>query len=317
MYSKYFVSVFLASLFRVTHARNSVGHSDRGGLSEDQPAPGITAEDNDYDYDYDYDDDNNDDDMLQSTTYVSYDFDKPIAVNFINQDTNNVTHEISLDKYNKEDMSWLETSMWTGLCNDQESWNSTCAPEKTGQVEFNGGLPTKNYDDGWPLNPGFLYGACVWNVSLDELGKDNYTKIGGCLYFDVNEIPEKAMTKAKITVPSKKKYADGETIAGIGFNTKLNYQNQWMGLYNVSQVDEFNESGVLDGDNDSGWVITGCNDIGENLPDNGCEIKKKKGEVDIIVDTNGETGKYKLCIVFTWNPPYEYFSCDKKKITIK
>lgn len=247
----------------------------------------------------------------ESLVYTNYDFDTPIPFGYVNPNAQK-THEIVIDKYWR-DWNWAHTSMWGSLCGDgQDSWNTTCVPKDTNSIELNGKLPNLGYGDSWPLNPGFFYEACIYDYAEDAFGNEISTKIGGCNFFNINKIPQKAINKAKLTIPEENKYDAGDEIK-VQFKTKINYLNQWIGLVVKNEADLMSPDRIPD---PLSYIYTGCGSAKGDLAKYLCSKQKKKGTVTLSTE-DLESGKYYICLSFTNNPPHTAFKCAKEVITIK
>ena len=197
--------------------------------------------------------------------------------------------------------------LWSSLCGDQVSWNTTCDPTIEGDVRFRIAAPDQSSNGEFPLNPGD-YKSC-----LMEDREEPYTEIE-CIDFNVFPFPDTVSHTSSVT-PNKTIYEYDETI-DAKFYATVPTVNAWIGLFPADQVGK--KITELPS-KPANWVYIGCNNQDGNQPvSKYCNIRKADSSVQLnstkfTVSSDWpikETGKYKLCLSYFNNPPYTEFACS-------
>eukprot|EP00588_Corethron_pennatum_P012560 CAMPEP_0194280194 /NCGR_PEP_ID=MMETSP0169-20130528/16207_1 /TAXON_ID=218684 /ORGANISM="Corethron pennatum, Strain L29A3" /LENGTH=306 /DNA_ID=CAMNT_0039024827 /DNA_START=61 /DNA_END=981 /DNA_ORIENTATION=- len=250
---------------------------------------------------------------------ANYDFDTSIQLRFSKQTSE--TSWVEIFKYTDATGNYTE-SLWMTFCGDQDELSCTPSERESGIVTIGagGGIPNQMSGEQWPLNPdsplsasqNIFYEACIYDT-ID--GEDEY--LGQCLEFTISNIPTSAVEDAKVRSVKKGAFFIGDKIE-TKFNTKINYSNQWVGLFKKGKNNNPSGPEGLESDGEAIGYYTGCNskegDQGEG--NYLCSEQKRIGTVDIDT-TDLARGKYYLCLVFTNNAPYDYYKCATKVITLR
>lgn len=239
-------------------------------------------------------------------------FGKAIRIGFENENAT-LTNFLAIYKH-FEDPETSETSiLWSGMCGDQTSWNTTDCPEQeSGVVNFGVKDPYQGSDGYFPLNTG-KYKVCLMD------GDDVPYDVLKCKIFKVKSI-KKYIADTKVTL-TKTSFGYDEPIGAETF-APARVPNTWVGIYNASSiVDGMTELP------DEGpwtpwyWIYAACNNQVGNQPESEyCSLRKKKNDISLEAETQDsyygywpvDPGAYVLCLSYFMNPPYRMFSCSEE-----
>jgi len=218
-----------------------------------------------------------------SGIYITHPFDEPIKVNFFDT-TPSVNNWISVDRYDKNWNSY-RSSLWAGLCGDQESSGTEECNKRRGRVIFKNGKDQKSHD-GWPLNPGYFYEVCLWDETPEAI---SIVPDGYCVVYKIEDIPPAIVYSVRIRAIAK------EDRVIVSYHTDKAYSRMWIGLYSVESLENNLDGNLHDDDED--WEV----------------VTQAEGKVKF---RDVPPGEYKVCFVFVWNEPYDVFKCQKKSVSV-
>jgi len=186
-----------------------------------------------------------------------------------------------------------------------------------GEVTFSVKDTISELEDTFPLHSG-KYRACIMDSS-----RDTHAHLA-CKRFKIKKMPRKHIEIAAVN-PTKTSYEYGDPIDANFSTIKMSTVRQWIGIYPLSQVESHLAGEEKELPRERIWIYTGCNNqTGDTI--NGCSIKNRKGSVSFNQHTLDTThpssswplqqGQYALCMIFTYDRPYNYWKCSESTFQI-